>query len=64
MQGRLNRNLGGRGGECGAGLTVTWGVGEENAGPAVTWEVGEENAGPALPHGYYPEPCLPPNHPT
>ena len=34
MQGRLNRNLGGRGGECGAGLTVTWGVGEENAGPA------------------------------
>ena len=25
MQGRLNRNLGGRGGECGAGLTVTWG---------------------------------------
>ena len=33
--GRLNRNLGGgRGGECGAGLAVTWGVGEENAGPA------------------------------
>ena len=34
MRGRLNRNLGGRGGECGACLTVTWEVGEENAGPA------------------------------
>ena len=32
MQGRLNRNLGGRGGECGAGLTVTWGSGRKMRG--------------------------------